>query len=114
MRQNELEVVMLPEKAKRLSAARREKPAATFTPLLQAYPNPSRGPVYLTYTTVEGVEHGELHIHTADGRLVKQIALGNANGIIELQPKELTSGLHIATLYFDGIQVGTTKLNILR
>jgi hypothetical protein len=109
-----LEVVMLPEKAKRLSAARREKPAATFTPLLQAYPNPSRGPVYLTYTTIEGVEHGELLIHTADGRLAKQIALGNANGIIELQPKELTSGLHIATLYFDGIQVGTTKLNILR
>ena len=60
------------------------------------------------------MEDGELHIHTADGRLVKQVALGNANGIIELQPKELTSGLHIATLYFDGIQVGTTKLSILR
>lgn len=55
-----------------------------------------------------------MHIHTADGRLVKQVALGNANGVIELQPKELTSGLHIATLYFDGIPVGTTKLNILK
>ena len=75
---------------------------------------PSRGPVYLTYTTLEGVEHGELHIHTADGRLVKQVPLGNANGVIEVQTNELTSGLHIATLYFDGIQVGTTKLNVLR
>lgn len=109
-----LEVVILPEKNKRLSAARRDDSAVEESRLLQAYPNPSRGPVYLTYTTVDGVEHAELLIHTAEGRLVKQLALGNANGIIELQLKDLSTGLHIATLYFDGIQVGTTKLNILR
>ncbi|HQW04667.1 MAG: hypothetical protein IPH05_02635 [Flavobacteriales bacterium] len=36
------------------------------------------------------------------------------NGILELEAKALASGLHIASLYFDGIQVGTAKLEVIR
>ena len=36
------------------------------------------------------------------------------NGILELEAKALASGLHIASLYFDGIQVGTAKVEVIR
>lgn len=81
---------------------------------LQLWPNPSNVPVYITYTVLDGVENVELHVHDAQGRLLKRQRVGNNNGIAELQPRELSSGVHVASLYFDGIRVGSAKLNILR
>jgi hypothetical protein len=36
------------------------------------------------------------------------------NGVLEIEAKALASGLHIASLYFDGIQVGTAKVEVIR
>jgi hypothetical protein len=107
------ELVLLPNLNKRLKPQEKPKPV-TERPMLGAYPNPSNGPVYITYTIMEGVEQVELVVHDAQGRLVKRQRLGNSNGIAELQPRELASGIHIASLYFDGIRVGATKLNVVR
>ncbi len=101
------EVVLLPTQNKRV------KPQApthsvTTSSMLAAYPNPSNGLVYLTYTVVEGVEQAEFRIHDGQGRLVKQQRLGTANGISEVQPRELAPGMHIASLYYGNILVGTT------
>ena len=79
MRQNEPEVVLLPEKDKRLTAAIREKSTEGRSTFLQAYPNPSSGPVYLTYSVVEGVENASLEVYTEQGQLAMSKTLGNSN-----------------------------------
>lgn len=107
------EVVLLPNRNKSLKP-QRERPAISARPLLAAYPNPSNGSVYITYTVLDGVENVELHVHDAQGRLLKRQRVGNTNGIAELQPRELSTGVHVASLYFDGIRVGSAKLNIVK
>jgi hypothetical protein len=107
------EEVLLPNRNKSLKP-QRERPATSARPLLAAYPNPSNGPVYITYTELDGVENVELQVHDAQGRLLKRQRVGNNNGIAELQPRELSTGVHVASLYFDGIRVGSTKLNLVK
>jgi hypothetical protein len=83
-------------------------------PMLSAYPNPSNGPVYMVYHVPEGVERTEILIHDGSGRLIRTENVAAKNGILELEAKALASGLHIASLYFDGIQVGTAKVEVIR
>ncbi|MEZ4757879.1 MAG: T9SS type A sorting domain-containing protein [Flavobacteriales bacterium] len=80
----------------------------------EAYPNPSSGPVYLTYSVVEGVENATLEVYTEQGQLVMSKTLGNSNGIAELNTQQWAPGVHVAVLYFDGLRVGSTKLNMVR
>ena len=84
------------------------------SPYLRAYPNPSNGPVYMVYTVPEGVEHVQILVHDATGRLVHSEGIGAKGGIHELPRTALALGLHIATLLFDGIQVGTAKVEVVR
>lgn len=63
---------------------------------------------------VEGVENATLEVYTEQGQLVMNKTLGNSNGIAELNTQQLAPGLHVAVLYFDGLRVGSTKLNIVR
>ena len=114
MRQNEPEVVLLPEKDKRLTAAIREKSTEGRSTFLQAYPNPSSGPVYLTYSVVEGVENASQEEYTEQGQLSMSKTLGNSNGIAELNTQHLAPVNHAAVLYFDGLRVGTAKVNMVR
>jgi hypothetical protein len=107
------EVVVLPTKAKRLKPER-ERYNAVAQPILAAYPNPSKGPVYVTYTVVEGVEQAELQLHDTQGRLTLVKRLAPSNGIVELSKSELPEGVNIASLLFDGIVVGAAKLNSVR
>lgn len=105
----------LPKANKRLLTDRpRERSASSRPTMLNAYPNPTNGPVYLTYTIVEGVEAAQVELHNAQGQLVRAISLGGASGIAEIQAEQLTPGIHIATLYFDGVAVGSTKVNVVR
>ncbi len=48
------------------------------------------------------------------GRLVLQERVPPKNGIVEVLPGQLASGLHVAALYFDGIRVGTAKIHTER
>ena len=82
--------------------------------LLQAYPNPSSGPVYLTYSVVEGVENATIEVYTEQGQMLMTKALGSSNGIAELHTQQWAPGMHVAVLYFDGLRVGSTKVNIVR
>jgi hypothetical protein len=85
-----------------------------ISPYLRAYPNPSTGPVYLAYEVREGVDQVELHVHDATGRLMHTERLAARNGILELTSASLAPGMHIASLRFDGILVGTAKVEVLR
>jgi len=83
-------------------------------PMLAAYPNPSNGPVYLTYMVVVGVEQVEVHLHDAQGHVLQVKRLAPSSGIMELAKGELPPGVSIASLLFDGIVVASAKINIVR
>ncbi len=63
---------------------------------------------------VEGVENASLEVYTEQGQLVMSKTMGNSNGIAELNTQHLAPGTHVAVLYFDGLRVGSTKVNIVR
>jgi hypothetical protein len=63
---------------------------------------------------VEGVENASLEVYTEQGQLVMSKTLGNSNGIAELNTQQLAPGVHVAVLYFDGLRVGSTKMNVVR
>jgi len=105
----------LPNTAKRAPNRHWWSSAAEHAPvLLQAYPNPSSGPVYIVYTVPEGAEHAELRLMDATGRWVYSQRMAPQNGIAEIMPGHLAGGMHVAMLLCDGIRVGTTKLNLTR
>ena len=105
--------MVLPDNAKR--AQKTPAPRSVVSgELLTAYPNPTTGPVYLVYKVPEGVEQVELRMLDALGRLVTQERVAPRNGIIEVLPSQLATGMHVAALYCDGIRVGTAKVNVLR
>ena len=107
------ELVILPGRAKSLREDQTTN-RLSMKPLLSAYPNPSNGPVYLVYAMPVGVEDAEIRLHDVQGRLVKQQRLPSRNGVLEVQPKETSTGMHVASMYFDGILVGTAKVSIVR
>jgi hypothetical protein len=107
------EVVWLPNQNKRLKP-QREHEASTARPLLGAYPNPSNGPVYFTYPVAEGVEQVELRLHDASGRLIGDHRLATKAGIMELDRRDLPTGLVIANLYWDGIRVADAKVSLVK
>ncbi len=86
---------------------------AVMTPL-RAYPNPTAGPLYLVYTVPEGVEQAELRVMDTMGRLAYSQRVAPQNGIAEMQPQQVTSGMHVAMLLWDGIRVGTAKVSLIR
>ncbi|MBS1945473.1 MAG: hypothetical protein JST98_09825, partial [Bacteroidetes bacterium] len=106
--------LVLPAKNRAPKRLVQHSPAPTRKQLLAAYPNPATGPFYLVYKVPEGVEQVVIRLHDAQGRLVREDQVAAKNGIEEVASKDLAEGSYFATLIFDGIQVGSTKVNILR
>ena len=105
----------LPNTAKRMLNRHTWSNASAQAPsVLQAYPNPSNGPVYLVYTVPEGVERAELQMMDAMGRLVYSQRVAPQNGIAEVMPDQVANGMHVAILVCDGIRTGTAKLSLTR
>ena len=63
---------------------------------------------------MEGVENAHLEVYTEQGQLVMSKILGASDGIAELNTQQLAHGMHVAVLYFDGLRVGSTKVNMVR
>lgn len=105
----------LPNTTKRLLNRRPWSNTTAHAPvLLQAYPNPSNGPVYLVYTVPEGVEQAELRMHDAAGRDVHRQRVAPQNGIAEIIPRHVANGMHVASLHCDGIRIGTAVVHVTR
>ena len=66
------------------------------------------------YAIPEGVEQAEVRLHDMSGRLVYRQRVAPQNGIAEVLPDQLASGLHIAALICDGIRVGTVTVSRTR
>jgi hypothetical protein len=107
------ELVLLPNLNKRLKPQQKPKHPMS-RPLLGAYPNPSNGPVYITYPVADGVGQVELRLHDAMGRLIAYHRLAPTAGILELNRSDMPTGLVIANLYWDGIRVADAKVALVK
>jgi hypothetical protein len=104
------EVIVLP-KEERSATVRRQRHAISDKPmLLQAYPNPSTGPVYVVCNVPQSVAKASLRIMDLNGRLVHEEALAAGTGIAELRPGLAAPGIYLAELQLDGIRAGQVKL----
>ncbi len=104
------EVIKLPDED-RSTTVRRQRHAVSNRPmLLEAYPNPSTGPVYLVCNVPPSVAKATLRIMDMNGRLIREQALANGEGIAELEPGMASPGIYLAELRLDGIRAGQVKL----
>jgi hypothetical protein len=79
-------------------------------PVLEAYPNPSNGPVYVVCNVPASAERASLILHDLKGRAVGQLVVDPGMGLAELRPGALPAGLYLAELRVDGIRTGQVKL----
>ena len=104
------EVVLLP-KEERSTTVRRQRHAVSDKPmLLQAYPNPSNGPIYVVCNVPQSVTKASLRIMDLNGRLVHEQVLSPGMGIAELIPGFAAPGIYMAVLSLDDIRAGQVKL----
>lgn len=104
------EVIILPVE-QRSATVRRQRHAVSDKPmLLQAYPNPSTGPVYVVCNVPQSVAKASLWIMDLNGRLIHEQPLAAGEGIAELQPGMAAPGIYLAELHLDGIRAGQVKL----
>lgn len=104
------EVIILPVE-ERSATVRRQRHAVSNKPmLLQAYPNPSAGPVYVVCNVPQSVAKASLRIMDLNGRLVHVQALSPGMGFAELMPGFAAPGIYLAELQLDGIRAGQVKL----
>ncbi|MEO8067830.1 MAG: NosD domain-containing protein [Flavobacteriales bacterium] len=79
-------------------------------PVLQVQPNPTSARLWITFGTQ--VQADRVHVHNAQGQLVWHQTLADRTGIVELNVKDWSNGLYLATLLFEGMPVGETKFTV--
>jgi hypothetical protein len=104
------EVIILPVE-ERSATVRRQRHAVSNKPmLLEAYPNPSSGPVYVVCNVPQSVAKATLRIMDMNGRLIHEQPLATGAGIAELEPGFAAPGIYLAELRLDCIRAGQVKL----
>jgi hypothetical protein len=90
-----------------------ETPESITLPILSAQPNPSKGLVYITYQLPEGMESCEMEIIDSSGQLIEQRLLVT-KGLEEWNCKECPSGIYLIRLSGEGIELGFTRVVIIK
>jgi len=68
--------------------------------------------VYAVARMLEGMETGEVSIYDPLGKLLLKQRVQGRSAIVELPTNDLPTGLYVATLQADGLQVGTVKFEL--
>lgn len=82
-------------------------------PILAAQPNPSKGIVYVTYQMPEGIEACEMEIIDSNGQLIEKRSI-STKGLEEWNCKQCPSGIYLIRLIAEGIEIGVTKVSIVK
>ena len=80
--------------------------------MLEAYPNPSSGPVYLVYRTGDTGDASALRIVDAKGALIKQIKVAGGSGILEVDVRDWNAGVYVVELLHAAGEPLRVKLNV--
>ncbi len=106
---NELpdEVIILPEEGAKRSVREEGGHFIDWANemLLEAFPNPSNGPVYLAYTLPHGCERGTIQITDLSGRELIHQSAYQPIGLLQVPTENWNAGLYVATLHADGQQI---------
>ena len=106
------EVVILPADMQPRSGSQHgvRNRASQQSLLLEVYPNPSDGPVYVVCNVPESVSKASLQIRDMNGRLVYDQPLEAGMGVAVLRAEAVAAGIYLAELRLDGIRAGQVKL----
>lgn len=111
------EVIILPSTAKRAGpeqSAIRSRSTTAPLELLEAYPNPTSGTQWVSYSLPDFGEKSMIRICDALGRELLVRSVGNKNGILELNTASWSNGVYTARVYVDEHDVGQLKLLVQR
>jgi hypothetical protein len=107
------EIIIYPGASPKRAVARQHAAVAWPNDLqLEAFPNPSVGPVYITYEVPEGIGAAELRIMDVTGRELWIERLPDGPGIRMVQTDQWSAGLYVAELRVDGKGFASTKLTV--
>jgi hypothetical protein len=111
------EIILLPLEFR----ASRALPTIAYQPVewaeevvLEAYPNPTKGPVYIVFRTPIEVGQLELRVVDANGREAYRSSVVGGSGIVELHTAGWTSGLYVVELSSELMEPTRVKLSVLR
>jgi hypothetical protein len=112
------EVILLPTSMKARNALVLEEGGTfetpTVTPILQAYPNPSSGPVYLVLDLPTEAKHITLMYLDALGRMVYTTNVKSGTSIEEVQTAGWPNGMYNAVLHWDNAMQQTVRFSLQR
>ncbi len=111
------EIILLPLEERTMSGQAGRVPRVVAWPdevVLEAYPNPSQGPVYLVYKAPKDGSRLTLNVFDAKGREVFRSAASSGAGIVELNTTGWSGGIYVAELGSQERQPVRVKLSIQR
>lgn len=76
-------------------------------------PNPAQGTVYAAYKLPEGWEKAQLIVYDNLGKKVADFNLAKFQGIVEMDTRQWSAGIHLIELRVDGIKTASSKLTVL-
>ncbi len=110
------EIIILPEDGPKSMTTQRNKPTIQWETgiALEAFPNPTNGPLYMMYEVPEGTLNAELRLVDLHGRELHNTRLGDGTGMQQWSTHGLAPGIYVAELRLDGIASKQTKVVVQR
>jgi Secretion system C-terminal sorting domain len=109
------EIILLPFELRASSALYTQlaKPVEwAYEVVLEAYPNPTKGPVYIVFKTPIEIGQLELRVVDANGREAHRASLKSGSGIVELSSTNWSSGLYVVELSTPLMETARVKLSV--
>ena len=110
------EIIILPEDGPKSAGLPRDQSAINWETgiQLEAFPNPSNGPLYIVYEVPEGSAQAELRLLDLHGRTMRSNRLGDGPGLLQWDTKGMAPGLYLAELRMDGLGLQQVKVVVQR
>lgn len=98
------EIIILPEDGPKSAGLPRNHAAIEWETglLLEAFPNPSNGMLFVVYELPEGSAQAELRLLDLHGRTIRSNRLGVGPGLLQWNTQGLAPGIYVAELRLDG------------
>ncbi len=110
------EIIILPEDGPKSAGQPRDHAAIDWDTgmLLEAFPNPSNGPLFVVYEVAEGSAQAELRLLDLHGRTMMSNRLGDGPGLLQWSTQGLAPGIYMAELRVDGMAGQQVKVVVQR
>lgn len=110
------EIIILPEDGPKSAGQPRDHAAIDWDTgmLLEAFPNPSNGPLFVVYEVPESSPQAELRLLDLHGRTMRSTRLGDGPGMLQWSTQGLAPGIYMAELRVDGMASKQVKVVVQR